>query len=232
MNLSIANFSTVSATRNPLFLDDEQIANDVVRFITSQANTLDVPVPLAQLWATRAQQRAHVRASLRRKAPLELVILGFPAKSANRQKTFSDWPDLGEVEALRYLHGLCQEMGRLTPYGARIVICSDGHVFSDLVGVADAQVDAYGEKIREIIANHNFEYLSTFALRDVFGNCSYEEMRRQLLEEHAPSIEALREATLRDPAEVKLFNGIHRFMFEDLIGTHSSLSRNAARQQS
>ena len=46
----------------------------------------------------------------------------------------------------------------------RLIVCSDGRVFSDLVEVADEAVSRYGSEIRRIIADHGLTRLDAFDL--------------------------------------------------------------------
>ncbi|MFJ9543899.1 L-tyrosine/L-tryptophan isonitrile synthase family protein [Streptomyces sp. NPDC101225] len=50
--------------------------------------------------------------------------------------------------SLTFLNALCPEMERIYPPGARVTICSDGHVFGDLIGVPDEHIDAYADELR------------------------------------------------------------------------------------
>ena len=52
-------------------------------------------------------------------------------------------------------------------------------------------------------------------------------MRRRVCAEHADPIEAVRARILSDDAERRLFNGIHRFLVEDLRGVHPERSRTS-----
>ncbi|HEY6794854.1 MAG TPA: L-tyrosine/L-tryptophan isonitrile synthase family protein, partial [Kineosporiaceae bacterium] len=60
-------------------------------------------------------------------------------------------PDHGERLALRFLHGLAGQLERVHPPGVRVLVCSDGHVFADLIGVTDEDVDAYVDALRGMI---------------------------------------------------------------------------------
>jgi pyoverdine/dityrosine biosynthesis protein Dit1 len=65
---------------------------------------------------------------------IELILPAFPAKSANRRKTLGILPDLGEYLGLARLQDLCDQIRAVYAPGAHVTICSDGRVFSDLVG--------------------------------------------------------------------------------------------------
>ncbi|HEY6797792.1 MAG TPA: L-tyrosine/L-tryptophan isonitrile synthase family protein, partial [Kineosporiaceae bacterium] len=57
---------------------------------------------------------------------------------------------------------------RVHPPGVRVLVCSDGHVFADLIGVTDEDVDAYVDALRGMIRAEGLFRIGTFDLRDVF----------------------------------------------------------------
>src|SRR3990167_9622199 len=75
--------------------------------------------------------------------PILFVLPSFPFKSQNRENTLGNLPDMGEEVALVALHEMCKRMGEIYPYGARIVLASDGRLYADLVGVPDRDVFEY-----------------------------------------------------------------------------------------
>lgn len=165
--------------------------------------------------------------------PIELVLPAFPAKSSNQEKTVGILPDLGEVLALEKLERLCVAIEKIYAGGAKMIICSDGRVFSDLVKVSEEAVTAYGKEIRRIIRERGLTHLGTFDLDDVFpDSATFDEMRRVLVKIHGESVVQIRERSLNDPAGRDMFNGIHRFLFEDYVVLHPELSRNKVRNWS
>ena len=79
--------------------------------------------------------RAKLDYFIRRSEQIHFVLPAFPAKSANQTKVLGALPDLGESMALSFLQSLCDYIGYFYRPGARVTICSDGHVFSDVVAV-------------------------------------------------------------------------------------------------
>lgn len=159
--------------------------------------------------------------------PIQFVLPAFPAKSKNHQKTHSHVPDLGEVESLRRINSMCKEIIRVYSPGAQIVICSDGRVFSDLVGVTEEDVTSYRLAIKEIAENFNLEYLTFFDLEDRYPKeFNFHEMRSALESEHASSIDDLKLRVKKDKNTGSLFNGIHRFIKEDYLVIKPDLSKN------
>nr|WP_234430745.1 isocyanide synthase family protein [Streptomyces sp. NRRL F-4489] len=163
--------------------------------------------------------------------PVLFTLPGFPCKSPNPAKVLGPLPDEGERLSLRFLHGLCARIAAVYPPGARVVICSDGHVFSDLIRVPDADIDAYGDGLRALIARERLaDRLAVYDLRAAYGGLSYDEKRAAVEAEHAPALEVLRAETRADETARRLYQGITRFLFEDTdtgayTGTRSALQR-------
>ena len=164
--------------------------------------------------------------------PIPLVLPAFPAKSANLEKVTGPLPDLGEELALRFLQERCDAVAEIYQPGAQLVICSDGRVFSDVVGVEDQDVTAYRQALVEMIDRLGLKSLQMFDLDDVCPDLDFDAMRAWLMEQYAESLEALQERTGAHDHHQQLFNGIHRFMFEDLVARQPELSRTQARKQS
>ncbi|WP_369386902.1 L-tyrosine/L-tryptophan isonitrile synthase family protein [Streptomyces sp. CG1] len=170
---------------------------------------------------------------VRRGAPVVFTLPGFPCKSPNPAKVLGHLPDQGERLSLTFLHRLCTDIERIHPPGARIVICSDGHVFGDVIHVPDPHIDAYADELRGLITGLGLTRLSVFDLRDVPGDLSYDRKRCHLHRHHAPSVEALRAEVHTDDHTRALYRGVTRFLVEDTAdfpGTRSALQR-ACRQR-
>ena len=84
-----------------------------------------------------SHHHARVARYVERSAPVELVLPAFPGKSPNRQKVLGPLPDMAERLSLEFLHNLSSRITEIYSPGARIIICSDGRVFSDLVRISD-----------------------------------------------------------------------------------------------
>lgn len=191
-------------------------------------------IPLVQ-GVSAAENEVHLRklkASVERNQPVRMVLPAFPAKSPNREKTASSLPDYGEVLGLLRLQNLCDEISALHAPGAEVVICSDGRVFSDLVLVSDSEVSAYGEGIREIIEDFQLTSLSTFGMEEVFEERDFAGMRSCLVEKFGRPVHEVRAAVLGSPSGLSMFNGIHRFIFEDRLVLFPELSRTKVREES
>ncbi|MDQ0771936.1 pyoverdine/dityrosine biosynthesis protein Dit1 [Streptomyces aurantiacus] len=162
-------------------------------------------------------------------------VPGFPCKSPNPDKVFNHLPDHGERLALRSLHSLCLEIEKVYAPGARLLICSDGHIFGDVIGVPDEHIDAYGDELRAMIhAEGLADHLGTFDLRDVYGpDLSYDEKRRTAAENLGPSVEELRAEVRGNDSTLRMYRGITRFLVEDTSdweGSRSALQRECRRR--
>lgn len=163
--------------------------------------------------------------------PIQFVLPAFPAKSPNPAKTASVMPDLGECLGLKSLNQLAADIHVIYPPGVEIVICSDGRVFNDLVRVSDAHVNAYSIGIRQIIHEHQLTYLTTFSLDDYYCQLPYEAMRAELMREFGEPTELLKSRVKSNEKDKSLFNGIHRFIFEDQQALLGDLSKNQVRER-
>lgn len=199
-------------------------ASDIERILTERS------VFVADETRHHAATRVAINGLIRHQRRLEIVLPAFPAKSGNRRKTIAALPDLGEFLALSYLHDLCRRIEDIYAPGAVVRICSDGHVFSDLVGITDADVDTYGHALTQMIADEGFTSLATYALKDYYGLQDYEHMRALLNAEFAMGSESLKEETRNDPDRQAMFNGIHRFLFEDMLELQPGWSRSRVRK--
>ncbi|KAI5865800.1 Pyoverdine/dityrosine biosynthesis protein-domain-containing protein [Durotheca rogersii] len=84
---------------------------------------------------------------------VEFCLPAFPCKSSNTHKVTGEDPDRGEELALERLNEFVEGIEKVYAPGAKLWVVSDGHVFSDCVGVDDQTVDSYGRKLHQI--NHD-----------------------------------------------------------------------------
>lgn len=202
------------------------VTQNILNLIGDIRNTTD---GATDFWSPVSVQKIETAVTQNR--PLQMVLPAFPAKSPNPKKTVSHRPDYGEVLALERLNLLCKQIGEIYEPGARLTICSDGRVFSDVVQVMDELVNSYTSGLREIITAFNYTHLNLFGLEDLFATLDYENMRRRLMKEFGEDLEILRaRIKLQDEAK-NLFNGIHRFMYEDQLGLHPELSKTQLREK-
>ncbi|TJZ58954.1 pyoverdine biosynthesis protein PvcA [Streptomyces piniterrae] len=161
-------------------------------------------------------------------APVVFTLPGFPCKSPNPAKVLGHLPDQGERLSLGFLDRLCGDIERIYPPGARVIICSDGHAFGDLIGVPDGHIDAYADELRLLIDQLGLARLSVFDLRDILGDLPHDAKRAHLHQRYAPTPDDLRAEVRTDDKTLALYRGITRFLVEDTAdypGTRSALQR-------
>jgi pyoverdine/dityrosine biosynthesis protein Dit1 len=163
--------------------------------------------------------------------PVHLLLPAFPAKSPNTSKVLGRLPDMAEELALGFLEGVCREIKEFYPPGARVTICSDGRVFSDLVGVEEVDVTEYGRAIASMLERLGADSLDTLNLEDLFDLEELDALREQLCAHYAEPLATIEERVRTYERHRALFNGIHRFLFEDRLVIESGKSRNRLRNE-
>lgn len=158
--------------------------------------------------------------------PIEMVLPAYPAKSPNPLKTLGPQVDLAEVLSLQRLNRACTQINSFYRPGAKIIICSDGRVFGDLVMVDDESISLYALGVQKIIADYGLSHLSTCDLEDYFDGSNLSELRMKLVKDFGKKIDQIRSEIKDDPAEKMLFNGIHRFIKEDRLVLDEGKSKN------
>lgn len=166
----------------------------------------------------------------RGEAPI-FVLPAFPGKSPNLNKVLGYLPDEAEREALRFLGRICSRVRSFYTPGIRVLICSDGRVFSDVVGMEETHVTAYKEEMKKLIKDLRLPDISTFDLDDCYPGLGYLEMREKLLSHYGPSLPELKEKVREGGVEKQMYLGITRFLFEDALTPHQSKSRAAIQRE-
>lgn len=177
--------------------------------------------------ASEALHTPMVESFVRAKEPIELVLPAFPAKAPNPRKVLGALPDLAEQRALERLSELLDSIEEVWPAGARLTICSDGHVFADAVGVSDADVDRYRDMLLEFIDDPR---ISWFDLATALGEQSPSAQRAHLMKLHAPTEESLRERAKNSASFAAQVDGIHRFLFEDEVVRRPEQTRSQSKK--
>lgn len=163
--------------------------------------------------------------------PIHFLLPAFPAKSPSPKKVLGRLPDMAEELALGFLERLCDEIRELYSPGARITICSDGRVFSDLVGVSDTDVTDYGQEITALLGRLGAQSLDVFSMEDLFEISDHSVMREQLRVNYADALISIKERVSCYEHHRMLFNGIQRFLFEDRIAIETEKSRTQVRNE-
>ncbi|MFJ3673503.1 L-tyrosine/L-tryptophan isonitrile synthase family protein [Streptomyces sp. NPDC090106] len=206
------------------------ISAEILHLLLPHHRTTDLAAVTAESFP---HQLAQISDFVRARAPIAFTLPGFPCKSPNPAKVLGHLPDMGERLSLTFLDALCQQIKQIYPPGAHISICSDGHVFGDLIGVPDAHIDAYSDELRLLISRLDLTKLSVFDLRDVLGDLDHDTKRAHVHDRYAPTVDGLRAEFRTDGHALALYRGITRFLVEDTAdwtGTRSALQRECRRR--
>jgi len=176
--------------------------------------------------------RGRVARFVSRNAPIRLVLPAFAGKSPNRAKVLGAVPDMAEQLSLAFLKQLCDRIQGIYSPGARITICSDGRVFTDVVQFEDSDVTRYQAGLQEIIDQLGGGALDLFHLDQAFPGHTHEQMRWLLMEQHGEELEELKTKVSREADLLVLYRGLTRFLFEDLNTPDNTDSRAARQRQS
>lgn len=169
--------------------------------------------------------------------PVQFVLPAFPGKSPNPAKVLGTLPDMAEKRALEFLQHLCDRVKQIYSPGARIVLCSDGRVFSDIVGMRDDDVTAYQRELSRIILKSGLTSISTLDLDASHKEANFEKMRERLMEQYGEPLDVLRASIRRggkshdcaagDKDANRLYCGITRFLVEDAMFPGQNRSRTS-----
>jgi len=183
-----------------------------------------------------AVQLPRIRAFIENNQRIEFVLPAFPTKSPNANKVIGTIPDMAERLSLIFLNSLCQRIQLYYPPGAHIMICSDGHVFADLILVSDETINRYQVEIENLLHELGATHLSVFNLGDVKDLAEhtddYDLLRQILVESYAESEAAIKEQLLQDEQGLQLYRAITRFLYEDsqqpgYSGSNAALQKDA-----
>jgi pyoverdine/dityrosine biosynthesis protein Dit1 len=177
--------------------------------------------------------------------PVELVLPAFPGKSPNRHKVLGTLPDMAEWLSLEFLQRLSCWIAEIYSPGARIVICSDGRVFSDLVRIADLDITAYQAGIRHMLeglhatvggasnakSSPQARPLELFNLDDEHEVTDYDEMRRHLVATYGEPLEKIQADVRAGGEPLSLYRGITRFLLDDRSDNEPGASRTALQKE-
>jgi pyoverdine/dityrosine biosynthesis protein Dit1 len=186
--------------------------------------------------ACLAPHLPRVEAAIAHGRPLTFVLPAFPGKSPNPAKVLGPLPDHGEQLALEFLDALAARLAALHAPGVRFLLCSDGRVFSDVVGMRDEDVTAYQQDLSQRIAASGLRHLALFSLDHLHEGEDFAAVRQGLMARHGAPLDALRERVRRggqgseDPADREAHRvhcGMTRFLLEDASHPGQTLSRNA-----
>ncbi len=233
LNVAVT-FLDGAATTTPATETARAILMEVMRF--RRANGPEMCSPTSPCAACMAPHLPKIVANVVANEPVTFILPAFPGKSPNLAKVLGVLPDMGELRALEFLQQLCERIGRIYEPGARVILASDGRVFSDVVGMRDEDVTAYRDALGAMIAELGLTAISTFNLEELYVDVTFDEMRDQLMVDFAQSLEDLRAAVKRggqadaaaeDKETNRLYCGITRFLVEDATFPGQTMSKNA-----
>ena len=172
--------------------------------------------------------------------PVTFVLPAFPGKSPNTEKVLSHLPDQAEFLSLKFLGNLCKKIKKYYSPGTKIILCSDGRVFSDVVGMKESNVTAYQVELGRLIKVMSLTDISTFNLDDHYHDLNFVQMREELMKRYGKSAEVLKykvrggAKTTASPDEQeanRMYRGITRFLFEDAQHVEQAKSRTAVQKE-
>lgn len=182
-----------------------------------------------------------INAAIAVKKPIIFVLPAFPGKSPNREKVLGHLPDYAERLALHFLGALCKRIKQFYAPGIKIILCADGRVFSDVVGMKETHVTAYQTQINILIDELNLYDITTFNLDDHYHPLTFTQMRTELINNYAQSLVHIKDtvqkgakasASLDEREANRMYRGITRFLFEDSIYRKQVQSRTALQKES
>ncbi|KAJ3278629.1 dityrosine synthesis enzyme [Borealophlyctis nickersoniae] len=153
-----------------------QNTTDIDSIVSTIADIFDTQYrhkPKQDQWMVgggRSAFSATVRPFVERQLPIRMVLPAFPCKSPNDvDKVFGTMPDMGEALAFRTMALVNDAVRKVYPPGVKFEIVSDGHVFSDLLGVPDETVNAYNRLLRSSVLSipGNSDIFSFYGLDDL-----------------------------------------------------------------
>lgn len=180
-----------------------------------------------------------ILSSVKKHEPVTFILPSFPGKSPNPQKVLGPLPDLAEKLSLDFMGALCTRIKGIYAPGIRIILASDGRVFSDVVGIAESNVTAYQNELNRLIDQLSLSELSLFNLDHVFHGLDFEQMRQELMNAFGQSLDFLKQkirsgaqssASADEQEANRMYSGITRFLFEDAMHAQQSKSRSAVQK--
>lgn len=169
------------------------------------------------------------------------VLPAFPGKSPNPAKILGPLPDLAERLSLKFLGNLCQRIKEYYAPGIKIILCSDGRVFSDVVGIKESNVTAYQIELNRLIEEMSLKEISTFNLDDFYEDLNFIQMRDELMKRFGRSLDFVKhkirsgadQSSSAEELEAnRMYRGITRFLFEDSIHSQQTKSRSSIQRES
>lgn len=182
-----------------------------------------------------------IASAVEKNEPVTFILPAFPGKSPNPEKVLGHLPDFAEQLSLKFLGTLCQRIKRIYRPGIKIILCSDGRVFSDVIGMKESDVTAYQVELNRLIRAMSLSDISIFNLDYVYKDLHFAQMRDQLMKSYGLSLDFLK-SKIRNGAHSsaspdeqeanRMYKGITRFLFEDAMHTGQTKSRSVIQKES
>jgi pyoverdine/dityrosine biosynthesis protein Dit1 len=225
--------------------EPHQIAREILRLVLRYQRPSELSGCLPPCERCLSHHGARVARYVERGLPVELVLPAFPGKSPNQRKVLGTLPDMAERLSLEFLQRLSCWIAEIYSPGAKIIICSDGRVFSDLVRIKDSDISAYQAGIRDMVneihatvgraSNTNSSVgsrpLELFNLDDEYETNDYDEMRRNLVARYGEPLEKIQADVRAGGEPLSLYRGITRFLLDDSNGNEPGTSRTALQKE-
>ena len=151
-NFTVDELESFSRSSLTVFDHDVELAKEILRNVLHfrripvDREACDEACSICQL-----SHLPRVLAAVKSKKPVTFVLPAFPGKSPNLAKVLGSLPDMAEYLALQFLQKLCDQIKAIYAPGAEIVLCSDGRVFSDVVGIEETDITNYQQELENII---------------------------------------------------------------------------------
>ncbi|AMP91260.1 L-tyrosine/L-tryptophan isonitrile synthase family protein [Legionella pneumophila] len=179
--------------------------------------------------------------AVKKNEPVTFILPAFPGKSPNPEKVLGPLPDHAERLSLNFLGTLCQRIKTFYTPGIKMILCSDGRVFSDVVGMNESDVTAYQLELDRLIKEMSLADLSIFNLDYFYKDLHFVQMRDELMKRYGQSLDFLKQkirngakpsASPDEQEANRMYSGITRFLFEDAMHAGQSKSRTAIQKES
>lgn len=224
-----------------LLLDVKAVAHNILRDVMQFRRVSDHDMcDAATCEACASPHLPKIISAVSKGEPVTFVLPAFPGKSPNPNKVLGPLPDMAERCALEFLQHLCDRIKKYYAPGGKIILCSDGRVFSDVVGLRDENVTNYQNEISNIISVLGLSAIEIFNLEDLYSDLSFDDMRTVLMKQFGEPLELLKEAvargkslesSLEDQESHRLYLGITRFLVEDAYVPGQTQSRSSIQKE-
>lgn len=239
---NLANHTLLLSMNASLLEEANRVAQEIYLVIEKYRRTSSQHKPCVQHPCPEcfSPHLTKIIQSVFERKPISFVLPAFPGKSPNPSKVISSLPDKAEYCALESIQMFCREIQKVYSPGAKMILCSDGRVFSDAVGISDQDVSAYQKEISKMLEENKWDSISTFNLEDCYGPDEFNQMRDALLLKYGEPLESLKEKISRGKFEDsnpenralhQLYCGITRFLLEDSIHPLQKKSKTALQKE-